>query len=52
MVMQLTIKIKIWFWKAEIGLIWMWNNKNLPQGTNIIGMKYGITQFWPINFLI
>jgi len=38
-VMQPTIKIEIWSWKAEIGLIGVWHNENLPQGTNTIGMK-------------
>jgi len=38
-VTQPTIKIKIWSWKAEIGLIRVWHNGNLPQGTNIIGMS-------------
>jgi hypothetical protein len=38
-VTQPTIKIEIWSWKAEIGLIGVWHNGNLPQGTNTIGMS-------------
>jgi hypothetical protein len=38
-IMQPTIKIEIWSWKAEIGLTGVWHNENLPQGTNTIGMK-------------
>jgi hypothetical protein len=38
-VTQPTIKIEIWSRKAEIGLIGVWHNGNLPQGTNTIGMK-------------
>ena len=38
-VMQPTIKIEIWSWKAEIGLIGVWHNGNLPQGTNTSGMS-------------
>jgi hypothetical protein len=38
-VMQPIIKIEIWSQKAEIGLIEVWHNENLPQGTNTIGMK-------------
>jgi hypothetical protein len=34
-----TIKIEIWSRKAKIGLIGVWHNKNLPQGTNTIGMS-------------
>ena len=34
-----TIKIEIWSWKAEIGLIGVWHNGNLPQGTNSIGLS-------------
>jgi hypothetical protein len=36
-IMQPTIKIEIWSWKAEIGLIGVWHNENLPRGTNTIG---------------
>ena len=36
---QPTIKIEIWSRKAEIGLIGVWHNENLPQGTNTIGMS-------------
>jgi hypothetical protein len=36
-VMQPTIKIEIWSRKVEIGLIGVWHNRNLPQGTNTIG---------------
>jgi hypothetical protein len=32
-VTQPTIKIEIWSRKAEIGLIGVWHNGNLPQGT-------------------
>jgi len=35
-VTQPTIKIEIWSRKAEIGLIGVWHNGNLPQGTNTI----------------
>ena len=38
-VTQPTIKIEIWSRKAEIGLIWVWHNENLPQGTNTFGMS-------------
>jgi hypothetical protein len=38
-VTQPTIKIDIWSWKAEISLIGVWHIENLPQGTNIIGIK-------------
>jgi len=38
-IMQPTIKIEIWSRKVEIGLIGVWHNGNLPQGTNTIGMK-------------
>ena len=38
-VTQPTIKIEIWSRKAEIGLIWVRHNGNLPQGTNTIGMS-------------
>jgi len=38
-VTQPTIKIEIWSCKAEIGLIGVWHNENLPQGTNTIGMR-------------
>jgi hypothetical protein len=36
---QPTIKIEIWSRKAEIGLIGVWHNGNLPQGTNTIGLS-------------
>jgi hypothetical protein len=35
-VTQPTIKIEIW---SEIGLIGVWHNGNLPQGTNTIGLS-------------
>jgi len=38
-VTQPTIKIEIWSRKAEIGLIGVWHNQNLPQGTNTIGLS-------------
>jgi hypothetical protein len=38
-VTQPTIKIEIWSRKAKIGLIGVWHNRNLPQGTNTIGMS-------------
>jgi hypothetical protein len=38
-VMQPTIKIEIWSRKAEIGLIGVWHNENMPQGTNTIEMS-------------
>jgi len=38
-VMQPTIKIEIWSRKAVIGLIGVWHNGNLPQGTNTIGLS-------------
>ena len=38
-VTQPTIKIEIWSRKAEIGLIGVWHNGNLPQGTNTIGLS-------------
>jgi hypothetical protein len=49
-VTQPTIKIKIWSWKAERGLIGVWHNGNLPQNTNTIGMKLNDTTK-PINLL-
>jgi hypothetical protein len=36
---QPTIKIEIWSRKAEIDLIGVWHNGNLPQGTNTIGLS-------------
>jgi len=38
-VMQPTIKIEIWSRKAEIDLIGVWHNGNLPQDTNTIGLS-------------
>jgi hypothetical protein len=38
-VTQPTIKIEIWSRKAEIGMIGVWHNENLPQGTNTIGLS-------------
>jgi len=38
-VTQPTIKIEIWSRKTEIGLIGVWHNGNLPQGTNTIGLS-------------
>jgi len=38
-VTQPTIKIEIWSQKAEIGLIGVWHNENLPQATNTIGLS-------------
>ena len=38
-VTQPTLKIEIWSRKAEIGLIGVWHNGNLPQGTNTIGLS-------------
>ena len=38
-VVTTTIKIEIWSRKAEIGLIGVWHNGNLPQGTNTIGLS-------------
>jgi hypothetical protein len=38
-VTQPTIKIEIWSRKAEIGLIGVWHNGNLPQGTNTFGLS-------------
>jgi hypothetical protein len=38
-VTQPTIKIEIWSRKAEIGLIGVWHNGNLPQGSNTIGLS-------------
>ena len=38
-VTQPTIKIEIWSRKAEIGLIGVWHNGNLPQGINTIGLS-------------
>jgi hypothetical protein len=38
-VTQSTIKIEIWSRKTEIGLIGVWHNGNLPQGTNTIGLS-------------
>jgi hypothetical protein len=35
-VTQPTIKIEIWFWKAEIGLIGVWHNRNLLQGITLL----------------
>jgi hypothetical protein len=35
-----TIKIEIWYRKAEIGLIGVWHNENLPQGTKTIGLEW------------
>jgi hypothetical protein len=37
-VRQPTIKIEIWSQKAEIGLIGVWHNGNLQQGTKTIGL--------------
>jgi len=39
MVTQPTVKIEIWSRKVEIGLIGVWHNENLPQGTNTIGLS-------------
>jgi hypothetical protein len=39
LITQPTIKIEIWYQKAEIGLIGVWHNGNLPQGTNTIGLS-------------
>jgi hypothetical protein len=39
MITQPTIKIEIWSWEAEIAMIGVWHNGNLPQGTNTIGMS-------------
>jgi hypothetical protein len=39
MITQPTIKIEILSWKAEKGLIGVWHNENLPQGTNTIGLS-------------
>ena len=36
-VTQLTTNNEIWSRKAEIGLIGVWHNGNLPQGTSTIG---------------
>jgi hypothetical protein len=47
-VTQPTIKIEIWSWKAEIGLIGVWHNGYLPQGTNTIGLS----RMMPRNQLI
>ena len=33
------VKIEIWSRKAEIGLLGVQHNGNLPQGTNTIGMS-------------
>jgi hypothetical protein len=38
-VTQPAIKIEIWSRKAEIGLIGVWHNGNLSQGTNTIGLS-------------
>ena len=38
-VTQPTIMFEIWSRKAEIGLIGVWHNRNLPQGTNTIGLS-------------
>jgi len=38
-VTQPTIKIEIWSQKAELGLIGVWHNENLLQGTNTIGLS-------------
>jgi hypothetical protein len=38
-VMQPTIKIEIWSRKAEIDLIGVWHNGNLPRGTNTTGLS-------------
>jgi hypothetical protein len=38
-VTQPTIKIEIWSRKAEIGLIGVWHNGNLPQVTNTTGLS-------------
>jgi hypothetical protein len=38
-VTQPTIKIEIWSRKAEIGLIGVWHNENLLQGTSTIGLS-------------
>jgi hypothetical protein len=38
-VTQPTIKIEIWSRKVEIGLIGVWHNGNLSQGTNTIGIS-------------
>ena len=38
-VTQPIIKIEIWSRKDEIGLIGVWHNGNLPQGTNTIGLS-------------
>jgi hypothetical protein len=32
-------QVEIWSQKAEIGLIGVWHNGNLPQSTNTIGMS-------------
>ena len=37
--MEPTIKIEIWSRKAKIGVIRVWHNENLPQGTNTIGLS-------------
>ena len=47
-VTQPTIKIEIWSRKAEIGLIGVWHNENLLQGTNTIGLS----RMMPRNQLI
>jgi len=36
---QPTTKIEIWSRKAEISLIGVWHNGNMPQGTNTIGLS-------------
>jgi len=46
--MQSIIKIGICSWKVKIGLIGMWDNENLPQGTTNIRMKLNDT-IKPIN---
>ena len=38
-VMQPTIKIEIWSRKAENGMVGMWHNENLSQGTNTLGIE-------------
>jgi len=45
---QPTIKIEIWSRIAEIGLIGVWHNENLPQDTNTIVMS----RMMPRNQLI
>jgi len=38
-VTQPIIKIEIWSRKAKIGLMGVWHNGNLPQGTNNIWIE-------------